>query len=1681
MKTGKWLTRVLGLVLSIALIFGMMPDMGLTVRAADPGDEAVPGAEEAAELTEEEEADEDSPDAEPEYYPLTVGNVEVTAANCKDIPVRSGKASYDPDTHTLSFKDAVVETYNGVDHNEGIEYMGENLTITGKVTITGSDGYGIIHRGKGELCFEDADVTIEHVQYGGIRAIYGNICVKNSRLDVNVTASDGEGIVAGGDIDLYMALSFIRAKGQKHAIYAGKSFTVRGYYTRVEPKEGENFQNKDADGNPNGGGIYVKNGHLWTEATSVYLCSYSDWHVWVGDTSVRGYNCDDILGDGKVSFDPYTRTLYFDDERNLEEGYNQSLVYCEGDLRIEGKLSTTEERPTRGIYCRLGRLSVSADLALDCRETVLQGGGVTIEGGKLDLRSSISHVIGSMNNYIWVTGGDISLTGPAAFNIDNYSGSYADIVIDGGKIKAEVASAFAVMGKGTELPTLKIRGGEVDVLSDEKRGNAVVQTKALISGGHVKMSCAGGVVFGSARGCTIGDNMRIIRPEGATDIVGTREVELAEKGTYECKVTFDMGGHGTKPADQIVKDGHKAKKPDTPVADGWLFVGWFADVELTETFDFDGEIVKDTTVYAKWYEKGDYELWLGETLVNDTNCGDILGDGTASYDPTMKTLTLNGYNGNGTVCTVSDLGDGNKALIFAKQDLTVRGSANLESSSATMGIASKDGSITLDANLTLNITSDSLAVGMESANGNIIINGGTIDVTATSSLEGSFNAMGLAVGNGKVIINDGDVTVKGSGAGIFTIGGSLELNGGVIDARGTGSTEGYGAAFLLGTMEMNAGTFRASGATAATAFTNMVQNPEYFDIIKPHGGQVGKLNDSTGTIVESDGTTVAKEVEITRKQYTVTFDYNGKTVINGVLKPQKVYAGRPATDPEEELLAEGFYFKGWCTDAEGTKPFDFATPITEDTTLYAKWAEGFTVNFDVGDVPAISPMSQAVEEGGLVTDPGMTDIEGYLFRGWYTDSELTSPYAFTTPVTGSFTLYAKWEKEKRSVTFDLNGKDTGRPVLIIGVDYGDPVAKPEDPTADGFRFMGWFTESTCDNPYDFSQPVKSSITLYARWVDASVKIRTVTFDLNGKVGTAPAAQFVADGETALCPADPVAEGYSFRGWYTRRSCGDEYRFYFTTPVTSDITLYAKWDGTEEVPAFTVCFLNAATDIYGGIMFNAVNGHYETAYRAEAIRPEVEVTGPFGELLVEGRDYSVKYSRNVNVSKEGKPALVTLKGKGNYRGTKKLEFYILPADLGILKTKGRLILPQQHAKDGKPVPELVYGAYRLKAKDLEYKKDKISEATVLELKGKGNFTGSITENFTLLTAKELKAKSVNAKLKTASVVYNGEEQKPELVVSAGGSELLAGRDYLVDYHNNVNAGKAAVVVHGVGEYCGVAVASFTIQPDKAAKPEVKTAFESVGFTPAGAVMPLTVSIGGRILEEGRDYNVKYSKHKKAGTAKYSVRFKGNYKGQKAQNGSYTVTPAGLEACEIFACSVAYKKAGKLKTKVFVDLEGSLLKEKKDYSVKYFTDEECSKALPAKFKLDDDMKQLTLYAQISSTGKGGLKEGRRVVSFTVYRLTEEMSDLGNAKIVAAVDGKKPAKQSFCGTYLEPAIKVMAGGKEVPAGAYTVSYVNNVAKGKATIIVSGKGSAAAGSCSAGFTIQAKDMKDFGFTGTK
>lgn len=66
-------------------------------------------------------------------------------------------------------------------------------------------------------------------------------------------------------------------------------------------------------------------------------------------------------------------------------------------------------------------------------------------------------------------------------------------------------------------------------------------------------------------------------------------------------VVFDMGGHGTQIAQQIIEDGGKATMPAVaPSEDRYSFEGWYADATFNVGFDFNSPIIADTTVYAKW-------------------------------------------------------------------------------------------------------------------------------------------------------------------------------------------------------------------------------------------------------------------------------------------------------------------------------------------------------------------------------------------------------------------------------------------------------------------------------------------------------------------------------------------------------------------------------------------------------------------------------------------------------------------------------------------------------------------------------------------------------------------------------------------------------------------------------------------------------------------------------------------------------------------------------------------------------------------------------------------------------------------------------------------------------------------------------------------------------------------------
>ena len=263
---------------------------------------------------------------------------------------------------------------------------------------------------------------------------------------------------------------------------------------------------------------------------------------------------------------------------------------------------------------------------------------------------------------------------------------------------------------------------------------------------------------------------------------------------------------------------------------------------------------------------------------------------------------------------------------------------------------------------------------------------------------------------------------------------------------------------------------------------------------------------------------------------------------------EKVESGKTAAKPEDPT-ADGWKFKGWyISDDYIGEPFDFTTAITRDTTLHAKWARTWTVSFNVGS-HGTAPTAQTVENGAKATKPADPTAEGYVFRGWYTTAACTTEFDFNTPIAADTTLYAKWD-EIYTVTFNVGGHGTAP--TPQKVENGGKATKPENPTAKGWRFDGWYTDEKCTAGYDFDKAVTANTTLYAKWT----QLFTLTFETNG--GTKIDSVEAPDGSLVyLGSYKPTKSGYYFVGWYTDKNLTRASRVGYVR-MDGNKTVYAKF-------------------------------------------------------------------------------------------------------------------------------------------------------------------------------------------------------------------------------------------------------------------------------------------------------------------------------------------------------------------------------------------------------------------------------------------------------------------------------------------------------------------------------------------
>ena len=194
------------------------------------------------------------------------------------------------------------------------------------------------------------------------------------------------------------------------------------------------------------------------------------------------------------------------------------------------------------------------------------------------------------------------------------------------------------------------------------------------------------------------------------------------------------------------------------------------------------------------------------------------------------------------------------------------------------------------------------------------------------------------------------------------------------------------------------------------------------------------------------------------------------------------------TELVPEPTKENYTFAGWYN---GNEKFDFTTVPTGDVTLTAKWtANDYYVSFvtEHGDPPT----SQNVKYNGTANDPGELTAEGYTFIGWYADENRTIEFDFTKPITSNTTVYAKWTAKDYEVRFIT---EHGKTPTSQNVKYNGTAKDPGKLSAEGYTFIGWYTDHTCTTEFDFRTPITGDTKVYAKW-EKNAPVLPDTYELN---------------------------------------------------------------------------------------------------------------------------------------------------------------------------------------------------------------------------------------------------------------------------------------------------------------------------------------------------------------------------------------------------------------------------------------------------------------------------------------------------------------------------------------------------------------------------------------------------------
>lgn len=444
------------------------------------------------------------------------------------------------------------------------------------------------------------------------------------------------------------------------------------------------------------------------------------------------------------------------------------------------------------------------------------------------------------------------------------------------------------------------------------------------------------------------------------------------------RVKFDAQG-GTYMAPVSVCEGESVSKPTDPIYDGFEFSGWYKDAACTQAYDFNSSVNSNITLYAKWVKNSIPIPHIDEPT------GPI--DDSLVYRITATQYAIeNEWKDYRFRLRWDDLmpeiGDVLRLKFRSTTEITfytVRNSSNVkwlydehDFSKLSEYYVDSDG-----------WTHVEFIVPETDYKGNPTVpaQGLMIDFDSFTIVPGDFFEVQ-------------DITFNGTE---LTLDYSNIMDNQILEA---GLPNNYWTAHIVSFETLGGSTV----APIIVDFGKRIDMPA-----EPTKGGVlftGWFED-TGYTVPFDFEKPITENKVLYARWTasrtVTFNSMGGSTVASVKVPTGWTVEKPA-DPKKDNLK----FVGWYTDYACTNAFDFGSAVTQNITLYAKWAEASRLTLDFNYQGAPQDEVLLVGRGAPIEDPSIPIRAGYYFDGWYEEAGCTTAFDFTNGINEETTIYAKW-------------------------------------------------------------------------------------------------------------------------------------------------------------------------------------------------------------------------------------------------------------------------------------------------------------------------------------------------------------------------------------------------------------------------------------------------------------------------------------------------------------------------------------------------------------------------------------------------------------------------------------------------------------------------------------------------